>query len=207
PVPKTAQNALSIGPDDFRVFAVANFYGDLDPAKAPHRFPAWFGKGQRGKPYPVREYQELLSGGKEAALRVMTWMKFESPDAAPEHFLKILRNGGLDLILAHRVYSGEMKDAWSTESLIGWNPPVSENILRENRGFSIVRTDLKRESGSWRVLGSRVLSANSIQAKPDAALATLLQRHQKTIETADKAIAKLPSALDKLQAAQQKYKH
>lgn len=197
PVPQGARNAAAFGPADLSVFAAANFYGGLDPAAAPHRFPAWFGAGQRGKPFPVREYEPLLAGGRNAALRLFTWMKFESPDAAPEPFLKTLRAGGVDLILAHRIYSGDIKDAWSSDSLIRWEPPVAENILRENRGFTICRTDLKRENGAWRVLSSRLVSANTIQAAPDSELAALIEKHRAAIEAADKPVATLPEPLDK----------
>lgn len=150
---------------------LANFYGDVSRTEFPERFPTSFGTTTEDVT-PVRDYAAVLAGlGKRppGTLTLLTWMKFESPKNPPREFLKTLTDLGVDAILAHRIYSSGERDIWSEQTLYDWSPPVSENILRNNGGFTLARLDLKRDGDSWRVLRQELLpmTANTAAADPD----------------------------------------
>jgi hypothetical protein len=114
---------------------LANFYGDIPRASAPERFPTWFGT-TGSSVEPVRDYTAIvqqLGPRPTGTLSLLTWMKFESPKNPPTVFLAQLEKLGIDAILAHRIYSGRERDAWSEKSFYDWKPPVSENILARQR--------------------------------------------------------------------------
>ncbi|MCX7869592.1 MAG: hypothetical protein N2322_06540, partial [Terrimicrobiaceae bacterium] len=129
------KGALAIG-------IASNFYGDTDPAEYPDRFPAWFGT-TAGDVRPTRG-GKIFEGLPADGLRLLTWMKFESPDLPPENFLQKLREANVGAILAHRIYGGKQREAWSGSGSLPWQPPVSMNILRDNGGFAVARANLRR---------------------------------------------------------------
>ncbi|MFQ3577576.1 MAG: hypothetical protein SNJ52_01010 [Verrucomicrobiia bacterium] len=165
PLPQWASTAeiLAIGP--IRVGLAANFYGDLDQRSAPQRFPTTFGGALSGV-RPLRSYANLFADPKPN-LSILSWMKFEPTENPPEAFLAHLAESGFDLSLAHRIYSADIKDAWSKTNFFPWKPPVAQNILRENRGFTISRTDLKAENGGWKVLKHQLIPVNSLHIADD----------------------------------------
>jgi hypothetical protein len=183
--------------DGLPVEVLANFYGDMPREKFPERFPTWFGSTP-GAVSPVRDYAPIvrqLGPRPPGALTLLTWMKFESPKNPPAGFLSQLDRLGVDAILAHRIYSGRERDAWSAETFYPWKPPVSENILRDNGGFTLARLDLKRDGGSWRVLRQQVLPMTANTAPADAAIVKSLARFAQPIRDADRPLGELPEAV------------
>ncbi len=172
---------------------LANFYGDTPRESFPERFPTWFGATE-GSVEPVRDYSAIvqkLGPRPPGALSLLTWMKFESPKDPPASFLAQLDKLGVNAILAHRVYSGGERDAWSEKTFHDWKPPVSENILRDNGGFTLARLDLKRDGNSWRVLSQQVLPMTANTAPADPALIQKIARFEEPIRHADKKLGEL----------------
>lgn len=177
---------------------IANFYGDTSAREYPERFPTWLGNTQENVE-PVRDYAkiaEALSNRGRDALTLFCWLKFESPEQPPENFLKQLRDIGVDLILAHRIYSGNLREAWSERSFDNWNPPVSENILRNNGGFAVARVDLKRDGPYWRVLSHKLLPMTANTAKADPEIIARIDELSAVIEKADFPLMELPTSVD-----------
>jgi len=169
------------------IFLLPNFFGDVSPSGNPTRFPAWFGPGNQPVE-PIRDYTEIkesfgrLPGD---ALGLFSWMKFESPNRPPEEFLKELRALGIDLILAHRIYSGNARDVWADAPPEGWDPPVSENILRNNGGFTLARTDLQLTPQGWIIKDRKLLPMTANTAKSSAEIVTSIAQFANDIETRD----------------------
>jgi hypothetical protein len=179
------------------VEVLANFYGDTPRASFPERFPTWFGSTP-GAVEPVRDYTSIvqkLGPRPPGALALLTWMKFESPKDPPTAFLAQLDQLGVNAILAHRIYSGRERDAWSADTFYPWKPPVSENILRDNGGFTIARLDLEREGNTWRVLHQQVLPMTANTAHADAALVEKIARFAGPIREADRRLGELQEAV------------
>ncbi|MDD5201375.1 MAG: hypothetical protein PHC88_16415 [Terrimicrobiaceae bacterium] len=179
------------------VEVLANFYGDTPREQAPERFPTWFGDTP-GNVEPVRDYAAIaqkLGPRPPGTLTLLTWMKFESPKNPPAAFLAQLGKLGVDAILAHRIYSGRERDAWSEETFYNWKPPVSENILRDNGGFTIARLDLKRDGNSWRVLRQQLLPMTANTAPADAAVVRKIALFADQIRRADKPLGDLSEAM------------
>ncbi len=172
---------------------LANFYGDTSRAEYPERFPTWFGDTAE-EVTPVRDYAAVIASlgpRPEGALTLLTWMKFESPKNPPAAFLKTLADLHVDAILAHRIYSSGERDVWSESTLYDWNPPVSENILRNNGGFTLARLDLKRDGETWRILRQELLPMTANTAPPDEALIKTIAAYSDPISTADRSLDEL----------------
>jgi hypothetical protein len=122
-------------------------------------------------------------------------MKFESPKNPPEAFLGQLDKLGVNAILAQRIYSGGERDAWSEKTFHDWKPPVSENILRNNGGFTLARLDLRRDGNSWRVLKQQVVPMTANTAPADNALVEKIAALEQPIRRADKPLGDLPEPL------------
>ena len=179
------------------VEVLANFYGDTPREKFPERFPTWFGTTP-GDVEPVRDYAGIvakLGPRPPGALSLLSWMKFESPKDPPTAFLAQLDKLGVNAILAHRIYSGRERDAWSEKTFYAWRPPVSENILRDNGGFTIARLDLKRDGGSWRVLHQELLPMTANTAPADEDLVKKISLFTDQIRRADKPLGDLSEAM------------
>lgn len=163
-------------PNPLSLFVVANFYGDTAVDEFPDRFPNSFGSlTQEVVPdrRPVAEILDELSMGHslpENRLVLFSWMKFEAPENPPEEFLTQLREARVDAILAQRVYGSAQMDAWAAMEFSEWNPPVSQNILRQNGGFTIARMDLRRAGSQWKVLRQELvpMTANTASASEEA---------------------------------------
>ncbi len=171
----------------------ANFYGDTPRSQYPDRFPTWFGNTPAGV-MPLRDYQpaaDALGERDPDTLTALAWMKFESPKNPPTAFLESLTTLGVDVILAHRIYSGRERDVWAQETFYDWTPPVSENILRNNGGFTIARVDLKRDGSAWRVLKQELVPMTANTAERDAAIIDRVTKFTAQIEEADTFIADL----------------
>jgi len=102
---------------------------------------------------------------------------------------------GVNAILAHRIYSGGERDAWSEKTFYDWKPPVSENILRDNGGFTMARLNLKRDGNSWRVLSQQVLPMTANTAPADEELVQKIARFEQPIRSADKKLGELQEAV------------
>ena len=179
------------------VEVLANFYGDTPRESFPERFPTWFGTTD-GAVAPVRDYTSIvqkLGPRPPGTLSLLTWMKFESPKNPPTAFLAQLNKLGVNAILAHRIYSGGERDAWSEKTFYDWKPPVSENILRDNGGFTLARLDLKRDGNSWRVLHQQILPMTANTASADEALVQKIAGFQDAIRKADKPLGDLSEAI------------
>ncbi len=169
---------------------IANFYGEVDREQHPERFPTWFGN-TNDDVTPVRDYARVIASLGERprdALSLMTWMKFESPKNPPAAFLADLARQGVDAILAHRIYSGRERDAWSEKTFYDWKPPVSENILRDNGGFTLARLDLKRDGDQWTVLRQELLPMTANTAPSDERILATISELKDRIAEADKPV-------------------
>jgi hypothetical protein len=197
PIPADAQAEREFKLDGIGTLQLfANFYGDTAVSTAPHRFPSGFMNVSRGV-QPVRDYSAFVRPEKTADLTLFAWMKFEAPDRPPEKFLQTLNGLGVDAILAHRVYTGSMKDVWLEDSLLPWDPPVAQNILRENRGFTVGRLDLKRNGSKWEVLKHQLVPMNEPKIVADAGIAEKLRPLTGEINAADRPVATLAQDADK----------
>lgn len=200
PVPPSASPSalLPLAPEKSALL-LANFYGDVSPGEFPDRFPKVFGEDSVGV-FPIREYPGILKDTEGAGVTLFAWQKFEAPTNPPEEFLAKLRELGVDAILAQRVYGRGVKDVWSEETFPGWRPPVSQNILRDNRGFTIARMDLKKNAeGAWEVLSSRLVPMTANEAPADAEILRVMEQFAPVIEKADLPLAKLEAPVDEQQ--------
>jgi len=172
---------------------LANFYGNAAPEEHPGRFPVIFGKARNVQ--PVRIYP---APGDPDRLRLLSWMKFESPREPPKAYLEELRALGVDAVLAHRVYSSKKRDAWSKEDpYIQWSPPVAQNILRDNRGFALSRLDLLKDGDQWKVLNHELVPMVANSAKPDRQIEAALAPMAEKINAADETLTTLEEAVDR----------
>jgi len=178
---------------------LANYYGNTLPEEFPDRFPQAFGAEQEGV-RPIRDFRKVLAEAGAPApgqLVLFAWQKFEAPAVPPAPFLEKLRSLGVDAILAHRVYGRDLKDVWSEESFPDWNPPVSQNILRDNGGFTLARLDLKKtDGGKWQVLDARLVPMTANYAPSDQKVLQLIEQFAPAIQQADLFITKLSTPLD-----------
>jgi len=177
---------------------LANFHGDTPVAQHPLRFPSRFGPDRRPV-VPVREYGPVLRSLPAidgVPFTAMAWMKFERPDPPPERFLGSLRALGIDLILGHRIGNGRDPESWQGVAPPDWDPPVTENFLRNNLGFTVARTDLRREGGSWKVLRREVIPLTANTAPPDEEVRAAVAPFAAAIREADLAVGTLDRDLD-----------
>jgi len=139
----------------------------------------------------TRETYQRLGDRLPNTLSLLSWMKFESPKDPPAAFLKTLDQLSIDAILAHRIYSGRERDIWSESTFYDWKPPVSENILRNNGGFTLARLDLKQDGDNWRVLKQELIPMTANTAEADPSLTDRIAQFRKPIEDADKPLGEL----------------
>lgn len=173
---------------------LANFYGDTARKELPDRFPVWFGNTSSGV-YPLRDYSDVvknLGDRPPGTFTTLAWMKFESPKNPPTAFLESLSALGIDAILAHRIYSGRERDIWTQETYYDWTPPVSENILRNNGGFTLARLNLKKEGDTWKVLSQELVPMTANTAARDEKVVAAISKFSAQIEKADTFIFELP---------------
>jgi hypothetical protein len=173
---------------------LANFYGDITSKEFPDRFPTWFGNTTSGVA-PLRDYSGVvksLGDRPPGTFTTLAWMKFESPKNPPAAFLESLSALGIDAILAHRIYSGRERDIWTQETFYDWKPPVSENILRNNGGFTVARLDLKKEGDSWKVLNQELVPMTANTAARDQNVVDAISQFSDEIEKADTFISEVP---------------
>lgn len=193
--------AAVLPPNEHRstpVYLVSNFYGDTSPEEFPDRFPSAFGPWLEGV-VPDRNPSAALNALGErpaGALTLFAWMKFEDPETAPEEFLSTLRESGVDAVVAHRVYGSSEIDRWAESGPVDWKPPVSQNILRQNGGFSIARLDLKKQGKGWRVLQQKIVPMIANNAQTDAAIVAAEEAFAQEIRQADAVLGELTAPWD-----------
>ncbi|MFV0337316.1 MAG: hypothetical protein ACK5LK_03620 [Chthoniobacterales bacterium] len=199
PIPSNAKFGAALQKGDISIKIVANFYGDTRPEEFPMRFPVFFGENAAPSK-PLRDYSslEILATKDDDELRLLSWMKFESPEERPVDFLNQLTKMQVDAILAHRIYSGKQAETWNPQSNLDfqrWSPPVAQNILRNNGGFALARTDLKASNRGWEVLNSQVIPMTSNTAEADPEIIQKIDKFQKNITSQNAAIGNLPAPL------------
>ncbi len=190
PATENTQFGSRLDVDGLPVELLANFYGATPKSEYPERFPTWFGSTPTDVS-PLRDYApvvESLGPRPPGALTLLTWMKFESPRNPPTAFLATLERLGVNAILAHRIYSSSERDVWSEATFYDWQPPVSENILRNNGGFTLARLDLKRDGDQWRVLKQELLPMTANTAPADEKVAAQIALFEDQITAADKPL-------------------
>ncbi|NJL19503.1 MAG: hypothetical protein HC901_04490, partial [Bdellovibrionaceae bacterium] len=168
PVQPSAPPVQQITRNNLAVRLVANFYGQFDPGENPGRFPMWFGPGDQPV-RPVRDYTPWMSGAPPAALTLYHWMKFEGEGEPTDATRALLQSLNVSAVLAHRIYSSGQREVWTRGDYSHWPVPVSENILRHNRGFTLARLDLARQGGAWAAVRPPELlqmTANTAPADP-----------------------------------------
>ena len=176
------------------IILLPNFYGDTSRASAPYRFPVWFGSNP-SEVGPLREYHSSLNSLapiSPEAFVLFLWMKFEVTGNVPVAFLEQLKSWGVHAILGHTIYGSTSRETWKQRDFSSWGIPVSENILRENRGFTVARLDLVRTGKGWKQEGSTQLiplSANI--AKADPLIIQKMRNFADTIRQADEVLGQL----------------
>ncbi len=168
PVLPDALPATRLQKKGISISLIANFYGTASAENQPQRFPMWFGTVNRPV-VTVRNYQTWLSGP-APDLTLLNWMKFESGTKPEPDEAKLIESVGADAILAHNIYSQQGHAIWQQQTYPQWPVPVSQNILRRNRGFTLSRLELKREGTGW--IAARPpeliqLTANTSEADPE----------------------------------------
>jgi len=191
------QFSTTVKKDKLEVQLLANFYGDTRQEEFPERFPSVFGPAEQARPF--RDYEALVKKMKppgDGVLRIFEWMKFEHEGKTPPTLLAGLQKLAVDFVLAHRVYGREKTDAWVSTSTYAWAPPVSLNILRNNKGFAVARADLKRTNGKWVLQKQQILPMVSNTAPADDQIAKALGRFSAKINGANTVIAQAERAID-----------
>jgi hypothetical protein len=192
-MPGTAFSA-DIRKGSLTVRVVSNFYGDAAAAGQPQRFPMWFGPVQAGVA-PLRDYGPLLrTPGPRPDLVLFNWMKFEPDQKGMAGYVGRLKEWGVDLITAHRIYSLPRPESWGQSDTTGWPVPVSENILRRNMGFTVARIDLERDGGDWEVVSRKLVQLTANTAARDTAVAGDINRFAPDITSADEVLGTLPAS-------------
>ncbi len=180
-----------------KVGIIANFYGDLPWQESPTRFPSYYQNNPSLTVRPVRRLEQLASelSHQKTDYRLLNWFKFESPEEPPA-FAHAAAKSGMDLVLAHRIYSSKLTDVWGTKEYQAWPVPVSENIRRENRGYTVARCDLRRDQqGHVQVLSSRLIALSKDSAQPDPDITALMEKYSQAILSADAPVAQLSQNL------------
>ncbi|NJK93129.1 MAG: hypothetical protein HC904_15705 [Blastochloris sp.] len=194
-----ARLALKLRKGPTELVLLPNFYGNFDPAEAPQRFPIWFGTAT-GKVKPLRNYGPVLAGLQpinEKTLTLFHWMKFESGGLEPSSYVEQLKGMGVTLILAHSIYSSSERDTWKQRDYSGWGLPISENILRQNRGFTVARVDLLKGKKGWEVeRPARIIPMNANTAPADPILVDAIKPFAKQIQQADVVLGELSESVD-----------
>jgi hypothetical protein len=185
---------LKLQRGDLELVLLSNFYGNLEKSAAPYRFPVWFGSAA-GEVKPLRDYQSVLASLGALSpnpLVIFHWMKFEPTEQAPEAYLEELKKWGVKLILAHSIYSSNQRDTWKQRDFSSWGIPVSENILRQNRGFTVARVDMRRSKSGWKQEGqAKLIPLNANIAQADAEIIKLMSPYAGTIRKADEVLGQL----------------
>jgi hypothetical protein len=191
-VPGTV-TSLRLVKGDISVVFRANYYGDTDPGAHPDRFPSRFG-GEAGPVLPDRSAPDWAPVERDA-LRIFHWMRFEPSHRATRPFLERLHAGGTDLVVAHRILPSHEQETWKRqEGVEAWPLPVSENILRQNKGFTIARTDLRRSGTSWRVTRSELVQMTANSAPASERIQAVLAPFAEPIQRADRVLGALDRA-------------
>ncbi len=187
---------------------VANFHGDLSYEEKPDRFPSYYEGNIDHFVFPLRDYdtvfQEIRS--KKIDYMAFNWFKFESPKEPPPLVNK-LKDQGVNLILAHRIYSRSQSrvDAWGAANY-DWPIIVSENTQRANNGYVIARVDLGITKDG-RVIATRpsrriTMDVNTLAeagGSPSQAIVGLMEKFAPLIQSANKVLVHLQEPADENQ--------
>lgn len=180
---------------------IANFYGDQDPEEFPDRFPTRFG-GSDQNVVSVRDYQPWLADLPAVAnlVRIFSWFKFESPKEPPTEYLRYLQEDlEVDAIVAQRIYDRGQREVFEQEGFQEWVPPVSVNILRDNRGFTMGRLDLRKVPGGWEVIDYQLVPMTANVARPDPELVRSINEFAEALSHANSELTVLEESLTRAQ--------
>lgn len=178
---------------------VANFYGDVPYSKYPERFPNFYGADPQLAVKPFRDYAPNYVGVAlpPSTLRVMNLFKYESKEVSAP-WMQGLHDLNFGTIIAHRIYSGKVKDTWGQSPVPETAIALSENILRQNRGFTVARIDLEVvPSGPPIVRKQEIVQMTANSAAADPAIIQQMESFADTIRAADQEIAVLPRGLNR----------
>jgi len=173
----------------------ANFYGTIPVSRHPQRFPMWFGSENRPV-QAVRDYQPWI-GDESVAFTLLNWMKFESDARPAPEESALIRTVQADAITAHKVYSPGGRETWEEKTYPEWPVPLAQNILRLNRGFTVVRMDLERRGDQWKAIRPpRLIQLTANTAPPDPGIIDALAPLSSAISIADEELGLLETSLD-----------
>lgn len=191
-----------------RLALIANFHGDLAFDEKPDRFPSYYEGRIDHLVFPLRDYDRILAEIRQQNpdYIVFNWFKFESPQQTPPLVISLV-NGGVNVILAHRIYSRSQArvDAWGSTSY-DWPVVVSENTQRANNGYVLARVDLG-VTKDGRVIATHpprrvTMDANTLAevgAAPDQAFAAAMEKFAPQILQSNAVLAALQQSADETQ--------
>lgn len=194
-----AEVAARIDKGSMKIDLVANFYGDTPVEQHPLRFPTYYAADPQVKVVPFRDYEKLLDqrAQEPAHLTLLNWFKFEAPKTVPAWLGKLAGNG-VDAVLAHRIYDSKTKETWGAGNYDSWPVPVSENILRQNRGFAIARLDLRVVPGAKpEVMRNELIQLTANTAAPSADIVARMEKFKPRLEAADSEVGEVTEALSR----------
>jgi hypothetical protein len=168
----------------------ANFYGNTLSSRYPERFPSFFGGNPAVSVQPFRDYQTLLTSPSPfpARLRLLNYFKYE-PGTETTQWLRQLNDLKIDAVLAHRIYPPKTKETWNSSPPTPAEAPVlSENILRQNRGFTVARLDLNLSGQKPKVTRKEIVQMTANTAPADPAVIQLMEQFALPIQQANEAL-------------------
>ena len=195
------QFGITLTKGKYKINLLANFYGDTSMQEHPQRFPMWFGSNTEVVA-PYRDYEALakqLNTLEPGSLNLFHWMKFDLGAEPPNAYLAKLSRWKINGILAHRIYKSSQKDIWGQSDFSRWSVPVSENILRANRGFTVARMDFEKTAAGWKVSGAKLVELTKNTAPADEAVIKKIERFGEKIKTADGSVGEVGSAVSEEQ--------
>jgi hypothetical protein len=178
---------------------VANFYGNTNAEEFPERFPAYYGRDPLRQVLPFRDYAALLTNRPEPrpSLTLFNWFKFE-PATVPPSWLQALAPSQIDVITAHRIYPSNVKETWGAGSYPDWPVIVSENILRQNRGFSVARLDVRISPGQRpHLVRQELVQLTANTADPDQNIVGQLETFAPALTQADLTVGEIKQSYSK----------
>jgi hypothetical protein len=100
------------------------------------------------------------------------------------------------VILAHSIYSSTQRDIWKQRDFLSWGIPVSENILRQNQGFTVARIDMVYSKSGWRQESqAKIIPLNANLASADPAILKALSPFADKIRAADEVLGKIDESV------------
>ncbi len=197
PLPPNATFHTSLQSKLGTLVLLANFLDSTPKSEQPEKFPTRF--AGTDEVFPLRDYSRQIAtipDWEQAALRLLMLMKFEPGSESAKQFVNQMLDLGVNCIIAHRIYSSKLQEGWSQDDLDDYPQAVNMNIMRRNSGFSVARTDLKRNANSWQLLRRELVPMTSNTANFDnrlvqainAEFGDKIMRADRTVATLEKPV-------------------